>query len=150
MTAQTASYGMDYLNHAQPKDVLRWIVSDSLFEDTDDNWKYGKTLIANTSMGILFRNEPLTIPCHQFAASVIGRLMQYIPAGEGFYELANIFSYTEFTRVFRVAYEDADEKFEGFANCPINPFHGMTMPDGSPRTSCTREEFEAWSKELDA
>ena len=25
MTAQKATYGMDYLNHAQPKDVLVWI-----------------------------------------------------------------------------------------------------------------------------
>ena len=138
MTAQTATYGMDYLNHAQTKDALRWIRKNAL----NDLYEVGE-LSHNLTRGF----TSIITPCHQFAASVIGRL----------YELLD---YRSKTKLSSIEYHKGDYHSDIFFSCEdgigeifylhINPFHGMTMPDGSPRTSCTREEFEEWKKELDA
>lgn len=133
MTAQTATYEMDYLNHAQPKDVLRWI-----------RHKKSLIMVGARINGLLDRGSELTIPCHQFAASVIGRLKSQLSAD--YIE----FVYDGDALCFVADYDLIGWKTYGwktYISLPINPFHGMTMPDGSPRTSCTREELEEWKKE---
>ena len=149
MTAQKASYGMDYLNHAQPKDVLRWIVSGG---EPLINFNFGcvyqscikpKTFIVIRQLQKGYLG--LTIPCHQFAASVVGRLEACVRKFHNF--PIELFSYDVERNELNILFE---EDYLYTFSLPINPFHGMKMPDGSPRTSCTREEFEEWSKELDA
>ena len=139
MTAQTATYGMDYLNHAQPKDVLKWIDHTSL-----SCFNSGKKL----HMLRRFSGETLTIPCRQFAASVIGRfedcLCGYEKSKSVFIEWTTNKFEQPILKLHRVNFCETDFYL------PINPFHCMTMPDGSPRTSCTSKELEEWRKELEA
>ena len=132
MTAQTATYGMDYLNHAQPKDVLRCM------------WNNSTPFMSLGRMIVDIKHDVgLTIPCHQFAASVIGRLADCILFGNERSEWES-FEFVQDVWCFYSA-----NSGDIVTNLPINPFHGMTMPDGSPRTSCTREEFDEWKKDLE-
>ena len=133
MTAQTAEYGIDYLNHAQPKDVMRWIYENF------DSILMRDAFMLNAHLP----SNKLTIPCHQFAASVIGRYVYHL-SSTIFSGWKNIVYEHNYLKILTY---NGKSKWEYL---PINPFHGMTMPDGSPRTSCTREEFEAWRKELEA
>ena len=134
MTAQTSTYGMDYLNHAQPKDVLVWIrMNVDILPDV------------GSKISKLFNHKgTLTIPCHQFAASVVVRFEGLLDPMD-----QQLFTHIAFDCdgvIFLIQNEAWDSPQY---NCSINPFHGMTMPDGSPRTSCTREEFDEWKKELE-
>ena len=135
MTAQKASYGIDYLNHAQPKDVMRWIYENF------DSILMRDAFMLNAHLP----SNKLTIPCHQFAASVVGRLEACVRKFHNF--PIELFSYDVERNELNILFE---EDYLYTFSLPINPFHDMTMPDGSPRTSCTREEFEAWRKELEA
>ena len=132
MTSQTATYGMDYLRHADVKDVLMWIrMNVDILPD-----------VGSKISKLFNHNGTLTIPCHQFAASVIGRLMGLqLPLGQEYIKF-----FYQNGRLILIA---DMEGWNSYMNLPINPFHGMTMPDGSPRTSCTREEFDEWKKDLE-
>jgi hypothetical protein len=131
MTAQTATYGMDYLNHAQPKDVLVWIrMNVDILPD-----------VGSKISKLFNHNGTLTIPCHQFAASVIGRHIESCVWIDS--EFAEAKYIDDDVVLILVSRDNAVY----YINCPINPFTGLLNPDGTQRTRATREEIEQWKKE---
>lgn len=140
MTAQTAEYGMDYLNHAQPKDVLRWIKNNS---DSSELVFYHIICLINSQ-------TTLTIPCHQFAASVVGRLLDshYFDEDVILEKIIYVDALQSYVEFFYSHKREAKYKPSSDVSiCPINPFTGMLNPNGTQRTSATREEIEQWRKE---
>ena len=133
MTHPTRAYTLAELDMLPPSVVIEWMkkCSKSVFD------------LGVLAFELSHDNDPLTMPIRSYAAAVVERFSymadfsssrsKYLPKWD------------------RVEYdgERLDFKYNGGGYLfpfPTNPFQGLTSPDGSQRTSCTREELEQWKR----
>lgn len=96
---------------------------------------------------LLVKGATIDIPIKSYAASVVERFAENV-------------KYLTFDRIINACYnpstkhiilesvgigQKANQSFTFY--CPINPFTGLLNPDGTQRTSATREEIEQWRME---
>lgn len=140
MPPTTQSYGIEKLRWCRLDDVLRWIRSNAL-NDPYDVGELSKNLARH------FTN--LIIQPHHFAASVVSRVVEScfnIIEGE-YIQGIDYNQQSQCIVVRTLIYGVSNGLYDN--KLPINPFEGMTNADGTPRTSCTREELEQWLKEME-
>lgn len=139
--AEDATYGVEEFAHARAADVLKWY-----YEQTLPAMERGFTLSDFAPRGSL-----LSIPCHEFAASVILKFFDSIIRDFKTADLISVhFNENGKTLSFKFHGKNSysDSVYEAF-NCPVNPFmHMQQSADGLARVYCTAEELFAWGKEL--
>lgn len=135
----TQSYGIEKLDYCKLSHVLRWIIRNGC----------GYAEIGIDVEDVLVCNKQLQIQPHHFAASVVSRVVEScfnIIEGE-YIQGIDYNQQSQCIVVRTLIYGVSNGLYDN--KLPINPFEGMTNADGTPRTSCTREELEQWLKEME-
>jgi len=129
---KTRAYTLAELDLLPPSVVMRLIKKYSPF----------MVDIGDMAYALLQETDQLTIPCHAYIVAVVEHnkntnevidLVKYNPQFEtlSFYKKHPVFN----------GWDTLHTMFN-----TTNPFLGLTNPDGTQRTSCTRDELEAWKR----
>jgi len=129
----TRPYTMESLNLCVPSDVIRWVVRMLAVGDRI-YLKDIKPALVDVGLHVN--------PAH-FAAS---SLCKYFDDTIDFCVYMDKSERIAFGMLDANYIDNIDIVFSAYLNG--NPFEGLTMPDGAPRTSATRDEIEAWLKEM--